>query len=108
GGRPAGVALSCFASSHMRASQDRDTEIAEAHPGFSRRHRHQRMPGHAGGSVHLEKLERSVRFENEIEPAPSAAADDLERGKRGGADLELLRLGEAARTEILRFVGEVL
>src|SRR6185295_6639685 len=98
--RPLAIASSCLASSHMRAPQDCHAQVGECHPGFLRRHRHQRMPGHPGRRVHFEKLERAVRLQHEIEAAPSAAAEDLERSERGGADLELLRLGKAAWTEV--------
>ena len=58
--RPAAIAFSCLASSHMRAPQDFDAEIAEAHPGLPRRHRHQRMAGHPRRRVHFEEDERPV------------------------------------------------
>ena len=43
------------------------------------------------------KRKRAVGPQDEVEPAPAAAADDVERRERGVADLPLLRLRQAAR-----------
>ena len=77
-------------------------------PACLRRHRHERVAGHPRRRVHLEKLERAVRLQDQVEPAPAAAAHDAERRERRRPDLPLLGLVEAARTEVLGLVGEVL
>ena len=69
----------CFTSSHMRASQDLDAQVGKRHPRLPRRHRHQAVAGHARRRVDLEQRKAAVGAQDQVEPAPPAAADDIER-----------------------------
>src|SRR6185312_6337988 len=101
------IAFSCFASSHMRASQDFDAKIGERRARLFRRHRHEAVAGHPRRRVHLEERVRAVGAQDQVEPAPAAAADDVERGERTCADLVFLRRRKTARAEVFRLVGEI-
>src|SRR6478672_8152077 len=102
------MAFSWRASSHMRTLQYLDTEVGERRTGLTRRHRHEAVPRHSRRRVHFEERIRAVLSEDQVEPAPAAAADDVERGERLRANLALLGVRYATRTEVLRVVREIL
>src|SRR5512144_1390163 len=102
------IAFSWRASSHMRTLQDLDAKVSERRPGLPRRHRHEAVPRHPGRRVHFEERIRAVVAKDQVEATPAAAADDIERGERPRANLALLRVRYAARTEVFRVVREVL
>src|SRR5690348_3163365 len=94
--------------SHMRASEDFDAKIGKADARLFRRHRHQAVAGHPGRSVHLEELPRPVGTKDEIESTPAARAYQPESLQRFRLDRTLHRPFDPARTEVPRFVGEIL
>src|SRR5436305_13433806 len=98
----AAAALSWRSSSHMRISQDRHAELTERQTRLPRRHGHEAVSGHARRRVHFQERVAPVRAQDEVEPAPSGAADDVERSERLRADA-LFEAGiDVARTEIFR------
>src|SRR6185312_9276882 len=102
------AALSAFASSHMRASQDLDAKVGVRRAHRLGRHRHEAVPGHPRRRVDLEERPRAVGAEDEVEPAPARAADDVEGREGLRADRALHCVGEPARAVVARVVGEIL
>src|SRR6185437_5651099 len=96
------AALSAFASSHMRASQDLDAKVGVRRAHRLGRHRHEAVPGHPRRRVDLEERPRAVGAEDEVEPAPARAADDVEGREGLRADRALHCVGEPARAVVAR------
>ena len=73
------------------------------------RHRHQRMPGHAGRGVHLQQERLAVGRAHHQVGAPPAAALERPIGRQHDAlDLGFLGGGQATGHVVVHFVGEVL
>src|SRR5215831_9446467 len=106
--RASAIALSLRGSSHMGALQYLQAKVGKRHSRLLRRHRHQAVTCHAGRGVHLEELPPSVGLQDEIEPTPATASDQLERVDRLRLDRLLGRCGQAARAVVARLVGEIL
>src|SRR4029450_7161698 len=79
--RLAAMAFNCLGSSHMRAPQDRETQIGKRNARLLRCHRHQRMSGHSGRRVDFEKRIRAVGAQDDVEASPAASAADDTRGQ---------------------------
>src|SRR6185503_15118752 len=92
----------------MRPLQDLHAQVFVRDAHCARRHRHQRVIGHAGRGIHFEQVGPSALVEHEIDAAPAAAAERTECLEADCLQLLFLLLRHSARDEVARVVRDVL
>src|SRR5688500_11370926 len=105
---PANIPATRVSLARMRELQHLHTKILIGNADRPRRHRHERVVRHAGRGVHFQQDRLAALVEHQVDPAPAAAAEGLERLQAHGLDFLFLLRGQAAGDEVARVVRDVL